>query len=174
MGIKERRAKFQDKKSLVQKPTFTKKTGFKGKTKPQGSNKNFVAKKFDGKKNLKKNRKLPEPELDVKPEIAEIKKEPKATSDNEESPQPETKQTKSFIVTLSGLSKVRQNDKAVKNILKAQNITATKIEIEQDIQLIYSQKKHALKVGLNTPLDFFSEQIVLPFFKLLINGFFTG
>ena len=154
MGIKERRAKFQDKKSLVQKPKFTKKAGFKNKTKPQRSNKKFVTKKFDGKKNEKKNRKLPEPEIEVKPEVAEIKKEPKPAPDNEESPQPETKQTKSFIVTLSGLSKVRQNDKAVKKILKSQNITATKVEIEEDILLIYSQKKHALKVRLKNSVRF--------------------
>lgn len=172
MGIKERRAKFQDKKSLVQKPTFTKKTGFKGKQKPQGSNKKFSAKKFDGKKNLKKNRKLSEPEIEVKAEIAVIKKEPKAASDNEESP--ETKQTKSFIVTLSGLSKVRQNDKAVKNILKAQNITATKIEIEQDIQLIYSQKKHALKVHLKYSvriLDVFLGNRCIAIFQAIVPKF---
>ena len=156
MGIKERRAKFQDKKSLAQKPGFKKKPGFKGKPKPQGKppgNKKIdVAKKRTGKFN--RNRKLPEPEVEVKPEAeAEIKEEPTEQIPVEETAQKETKLGKSFSVTLAGLSKIRQNEKAILKMLKSNNISATEIQTEDGIHLIYSQKKHALKVSTNQIID---------------------
>ena len=126
MGIKERRAKFADKKPVQKRQKPGPKRG--------------------GRKVPQKGRPLTEP----KPEnITEtVPESPKVEPEIKTEPEAVTKSAKKFRVLLSGLSKSRQRAKVVEEITQRHKIKPDEIEITQEkITLSYSQKKHALRVN---------------------------
>jgi len=122
MGIRERRANFQDKKSDA-KPQFKKRP-----------NKNFKD---------KKTRILAEPKPAEIPE-PEI---PEPQTSKSEIVKTDPERQKEFRVVLAGLSDKNKNENQIKSITDTHKIAPQKIEIGERILISYAQKKHALKVN---------------------------
>ncbi|CAG5098547.1 Oidioi.mRNA.OKI2018_I69.XSR.g15765.t3.cds [Oikopleura dioica] len=144
MGIKERRAKFQDKKSLV-KPNSGKP---KGKSKPfskkfaggkdQKSDSKFTQKRNDGK--FKTKRQFPETNEDL--EEASVKEEKDLKSEVKEEAKSES--GKVYKVSISGLKS--PSFAALRELTKKNNIVTDEFEINEDsVTIAYKAKKHALK-----------------------------
>lgn len=147
MGIKERRAKFQDKKSLVNKPSSGKAKTF-GKSKPfnragskdQKKDTKVFQKKNDGK--FRQKRQFPEPKEEEDPSTESVKNE--VTVKTEEKVESKTESTRLYKVSISGLK--NPSFSALRELTKKNNIVTEEFEInEETVTIAYKAKKHALK-----------------------------